>query len=374
MVKAWAQVTGDGGLASDKRMAAPSQVAERIVRKREPLNLECPVEGLSSRLTDTELFYTRCHFAIPHLRPETYRLEVRGAVNKSLSLTYENLRALPSRTQVVTLECAGNGRAFLDPPAEGVQWHEGAVSTAEWRGVPLSEVLGRVGLQQGACEIVLQGADRGRPEQKPLPEGEIPYARSVSIEKVDDVLLAYEMNGAPLSEEHGFPLRAVVAGHYAMASVKWLTGVRVVTTPFYGYFQTIDYAYWDWNKEEPERRPLSAVALKSMIVRPAKRDQVAAGATCEILGAAWCGDSEVAKQEVSTDGGGHWETAEFLDPSTPGAWRHWHYSWKVPPEKGVYVLKCRATDERGRTQPAEHNLNYGGYVIDHILGTAVEVV
>ena len=150
------------------------------------------------------------------------------------------------RTVTVTLECAGNSRSFLTPKVEGVAWELGAVSTAQWTGVPLRAVLERAGLQAGAREAVLCGADRGCLHEPARTPGIIAYERSVPLGKAqDDVLLAYAMNGEALTPQHGFPLRAIVPGWYGMASVKWLTEIHVTQTPFQGFFQTLDYSYWD---------------------------------------------------------------------------------------------------------------------------------
>jgi DMSO/TMAO reductase YedYZ molybdopterin-dependent catalytic subunit len=148
-------------------------------------------------------------------------------VRRELSLGYADIRALPSRSSIATLECAGDGRVFLVPPAPGAQWELGAVGNAEWTGVPLAALLDRAGLADEACELVLEGADRGEPKEEPKPPGAISYARSIPRKRVlePDVLIAYLMNGQELTLDHGYPLRAIVPGHYGMASVKWLTTI-----------------------------------------------------------------------------------------------------------------------------------------------------
>ena len=151
---------------------------------------------------------------------------------------------MPSRTCVATLECAGNSRVFLVPPVPGAQWELGAVGNAEWTGVPLSVLLESAGLADDVCDLVLEGADRGVPKEEPKPPGSISYARSIPRARAmePDVLIAYQMNGQDLTPDHGYPLRAIVPGHYGMASVKWLTDIIAATQPFQGYWQTSDYA------------------------------------------------------------------------------------------------------------------------------------
>src|SRR6266404_6114272 len=241
-----------------------------IIRQKEPDNLETPFEQLDSFLTPTDLFYVRSHFKAPTLELGSYRLRIDGAVRNPLSLSYSELREMPSETRVAILECAGNGRVFLVPHAPGAQWELGAVGNAEWTGVPLRALLERAGLEDDACEIVLEGADRGTPTEEPIPPGPISYARSVPREKVvqAEVLIAYQMNGRDLSRDHGYPVRAIVPGHYGMASVKWLTRIQAVREPFQGYWQTSDYGYWISFDGRPVRRALAEMKLKSAIARP----------------------------------------------------------------------------------------------------------
>jgi DMSO/TMAO reductase YedYZ molybdopterin-dependent catalytic subunit len=217
-----------------------------IIRQKDPNNLEMPFDRLGDFITPTELFYIRSHFRTPELDAAAYRLSIGGAVQRELSLSYANIRAMPSRTCTATLECAGNSRVFLVPPVPGAQWELGAVGNAEWTGVPLSVLLEAAGLADDACEVVLEGADRGIPKEEPKPPGPISYIRSISRARAmqSDVLIAYQMNERDLTPDHGYPLRAIVPGHYGMASVKWLTSIVATTQPFQGYWQTSDYAYW----------------------------------------------------------------------------------------------------------------------------------
>src|SRR5882672_3085024 len=177
------------------------------IRQQEPKNLEAPFDRLYSYLTPTELFYIRSHFPIPKLDRASYKLRIDGAVRSPFALSYEELRNLPSETRVATLECAGNSRVFLVPQVQGAQWELGAVSNAEWTGVPLRVLLERAGLAEDACEIVLEGADRGMPKEEPMPPIPISYTWSLPRAKAiqPEVLIAYQMNGRDLSRDHGFP-------------------------------------------------------------------------------------------------------------------------------------------------------------------------
>src|SRR6201984_1359190 len=273
----------------DSTIQFPS--AGLAIRQKEPKNLEAPFDRIDSYLTPTELFYIRSHFPTPKLDRASYQLRIDGAVRHPFTLSYEELRNMRSETRVATLECAGNGRVFLVPQVAGAQWELGAVGNAEWTGVPLGALLERAGLEEDACEIVLEGADRGTPAEPPVPPGPVSYARSLPRDKAmqREVLISDQMNGWCLPLDHGYPVRAVVPGHYGMASVKWLTHVYAVREPFQGYWQTSDYGYWDYVDGQPVRRPLGGIKLKSEIFRPSVYETVAPNQAYTVSGAAWAG-------------------------------------------------------------------------------------
>jgi DMSO/TMAO reductase YedYZ molybdopterin-dependent catalytic subunit len=346
-----------------------------IIRQKEPTNLETPLDQVDSYLTPPELFYIRSHFPAPKLELASYQLRIDGAVRNPLSLTYQQLRDMPSETRVATLECAGNGRVFLVPQVGGAQWELGAVGNAEWTGVSLGALLERAGLEEDACEIVFEGADRGTPTEQPVPPGPISYARSLSRDKAlqREILIAYLMNGHDLPLHHGYPVRAIVPGHYGMASVKWLTHIQAVREPFRGYWQTSDYGYWDNLDGKPVRRALGEIKLKSEITRPRVYETLAPNQSYTIFGVAWAGETEATGISVSTDGGQTWAEAEFLDPAQRYAWRRWRFPWLTPKKSGRYTLLSRATGADGSVQPDEHDQNYGTYVINYPLPIEVFV-
>lgn len=345
-----------------------------IPRSEGIVNLEMPFADLREYRTPTERLYVRCHFPIPEIDAARWRLRLEGAVRQPMELTYEELRALPQTAITMTMECAGNGRAFLEPKVKGVQWELGAVGTAEWRGVPLRLLLERAGLNPDAVEVILEGADRGEIKEPPRPPGEIHYARSLPLAKAQaDVLLALELNGDALPAAHGFPLRAVVPGWFGMASVKWLERIVVTTEPFHGYYQSIDYSYWEERAGLPALVPLAAMRTKAQIARPATDEKVPAGTTYRVHGAAWSGESEIEKVEVSTDDGAAWNEATLLGEPVPHAWRLWEFQWQVPATAGTSSLRARATDTRGKVQPATRQPGYGTYMVNHSLPVTVRV-
>ena len=203
-----------------------------VVHRAHPLNCETSLPALVGGVVmPNASFYVRNHFQIPKLDPAAWRLTVGGLVDRPLSLSLRDLTNMPSQTRVVTLECAGNGRSQLEPRVKGEQWNFGAVSTAEWTGVPLVEVLDRAGVKPGALEVLFRGIDSGMVDGLSHP---IHFERSLRIDDARgaEVLLAYAMNGEPLPVQHGYPLRVIVPGWYAVASVKWLAGIEVIGEPF----------------------------------------------------------------------------------------------------------------------------------------------
>ena len=308
----------------------------RIVRSESPLNLEMPFSTVDSFLTPTKSFYVRTHFPIPTIDRNAWWLHVEGEVEKPFAIDYEELITLESITIPATLECAGNNRNFLEPKVKGVQWHLGAVGTAEWTGVPLSVLLDRATLKPNASEVVLEGADCGMLEDPKSPPGELKFARSIPLEKARrDVLLAYKMNGEDLPPEHGFPVRAIVPGWYAMASVKWLQRIIVTDRPFTGYYQTLDYAYWQRRGDGVELTPLSEMQVKAEIARPAEGETVPANTNV-------C----VSRSRVGVRCGNHESRTEH------GRWRNVErrkIAWRIELERvaivGVQLADTVATGE-----------------------------
>src|SRR5437879_470330 len=252
-------------------------MSDLILREQDPLNLEMPFASLDGLITPNESFYVRCHFPIPEISASDWRLRIEGEVEAPFELSYDELRTMESRTITATLECAGNNRIFLEPKAKGVQWGLGAVGNAKWTGVPLSAVLERAKVKPAAIEVILDGADEGEVDKTPTPSGKISFCRSLPLDKArGDVLLAYEMNGEKLPATHGFPLRAIVPGWYAMASVKWLRRIIVTSEPFNGYYQTVDYACWQRREGGPVLVPLTTMQVKAEIAHPENNEVIRA--------------------------------------------------------------------------------------------------
>lgn len=356
--------------------ASSESSPELKTRIYKPLNVEASFLNPPTAITSAAHFFIRDHFPVPALDATLWRLEIGGAVENPLSLSLADLKAMPVTTHKCVLECAGNGRLFLPNVPEGVQWGLGAAGCAAWTGVSLREVLALAGLKQDAVELVFEGADHGVPEKQLKPKNEIHYARSVPLEAgtQPEVLLAWQMNGEDLPPAHGAPVRLIVPGWYSVASVKWLTKITVTTRPFFGYFQTVEYAYWTQpGSLPPERIPITKIFLKSQIAHPVLHQQVRAGDICRVHGAAWNSGTPIDSVEVSADKGLTWHSATLDGAAGDHAWQLWHWEW-TPSSIGNHTLMSRATDRDGKTQPSEHNEDYESYIIDHTVSIPVEVV
>ncbi len=345
-----------------------------IVRQAEPVNLEMPFGALNEFVTRTEDFFVRCHFAIPEIALDRWGVRISGLVAHALEIKWDELRTLPAASVTATIECAGNGRVFLSPKVDGTQWERGAVGNAVWTGVPLRHILERAGLKPEGSEVILVGSDHGEIESAPRPGGKIHYARSLPLRKaMDDVLLVWAMNGADLTPAHGFPVRAIVPGWYGMASVKWLSEIVVTDRPFHGYYQSVDYAYWERSRREPSLVPITELHVKAQIARPGPLETVPRGESYLIRGSAWTCEAEIVRVAISTDGGVQWTDARLGTHTDRHAWRLWEYDWVTPQQPGRCILMVRAHDSKGRTQPTERDPDRGGYIVNQVLGIEVIV-
>lgn len=321
-----------------------------LVRSADPLNCETPLSALGSGLVvPNARFYVRNHFGIPVLDPASWRLDVGGLVGRRLSFDIGRLRAMRPATAVVTLECAGNGRAGFRPPAPGEQWGFGAVSTAEWTGVPLTEVLDQAGVQAAAQEAVFRGADCGQVDGH---DGRVFFERSLPVRQLRraGALLAYAMNGEELPLRHGYPLRLVVPGWYAVASVKWLTGIELIGGSFRGRFQVDRYHIGG--------KQLSWQRVRSLIVDPAPGGTVEPG-DIVIRGLAWSGAAPIARVEVRV-GDGPWQAAALAGNRQRHSWQWWEAHARLA-RPGTVTIGARATDLAGQAQPDRPRWNSLGY-------------
>src|SRR5215213_1628603 len=320
-------------------------------------NHALPLEALRYDITPAGLHYLLIHYDIPPVDAAVFRLAIGGAVERPVALSLEALRARERVTMPVTFECAGNGRALLQPRPVSQPWLTEAVGTAEWGGTPLKPLLDEAGVNAGAVEALFTGLDSG------FEAGERQaYERSLTLADAEGALLAYEMNGEPLPPQHGFPLRLVVPGWYGMTNVKWLARVTILTEPFDGFQNSVAYRMYGADGEPGE--PVTRMVPRSLSVPPGVPDFMTRTRHLEpgpvtLTGRAWSGYGSIEQVEVSTDGATIFNAA-VLDPEQgPHAWRGWSFDWDAPP--GEHVISSRATDSAGNTQPLEPPWNLKGY-------------
>jgi len=338
-----------------------------VVHRAHPLNCETSIRALIGGVVMPNAhFYVRNHFQVPMLDLSTWRLRVGGLVHRPLSLSLRDLKNMRSETRVVTLECAGNGRSLLQPQVEGEKWHLGAVSTAEWTGVPLLEVLDRAGIKPEAHEVLLRGADAGMVHGRTET---VRYERSLKLEdaRSSEALLAYAMNGEPLPIQHGYPLRVIVPGWYAVTSVKWLTDIEVIGHAFSGRFQTDSYFYERQQEGQVVREPVTLQRVRGLITEPAAGEAVDRGEVA-IRGVAWSGVAAIARVEVSV-GDGAWQQARLVGERKQHSWQWWELITRIE-QPGPTKVRARATDLAGRTQPDSpewNRLGYGNNAVQELL-------
>ena len=337
-----------------------------VVHRAHPLNCETSLSALVGGVVmPNARFYMRNNFQMPNLEAAAFRLAIHGLVDRSQSFTLRDLQNMRSKTQVVTLECAGNGRSLFERSAEGEKWGLGAVSTAEWTGVPLVEVLDRAGVRQEAKDVLFRGADGGAVAGR---SELMRFERSLRLDDArdGDVLLAYAMNGEPLPVEHGHPLRLIVPRWYAVASVKWLTDVELIDRTFTGHYQGDKYRY-EWERDgQVVSEPVTLQRVRALITEPAPHSDVRPG-DLAIRGVAWSGAAPIARVDVSVNGG-DWQEARLVSERHRYSWQWWEVITRLE-TSGDLTLRARATDLAGRTQPerAEWNrLGYGNNAIQEV--------
>ena len=320
-------------------------------------NRGMPAEGLRLPITPTGMHYLLNRWDIPVVDASTWQLTITGHVENSIKLDLAALRKLPAVKIPVTMECAGNGRAFMKPRPVNQPWIHDAVSTAEWTGTPLRGVLEKAGLTEDALEVLFTGADRGVQSDQDQH-----YQRSLGIAEAmsDDVMLAYEMNGAPLEPQHGFPLRLIVPGWYGMTNVKWLNEIEVVSKAFNGVQMMF---YRETSGADDAGTAIETIKVRSLMappgiaVFPSLERHLDAGPVT-LTGRGWAGKNQVSRVEVSTDNGKSWRDATLDDPMGTYAWRGWNYEWLATP--GKHTLISRATDSQGNVQPLEQVVTFYG--------------
>jgi len=352
------------------RVQAPEK-NDMILLSERPANLETPLKYFLHDYTPNDVFFVRWHLSVmpDRIDRDTFHLRITGHVKKELSLTLKDLKTKFTPFTIVALaQCAGNSRSFFDPKVPGGQWKNGAMGNAKWVGVKVKDLLDMSGLKPGAFEVAFNGMDQG-----PLPT--IPdFIKSLSIDHALDgeVMVAYEMNGETLPMLNGFPLKLVVPGWYATYWVGMLNEIKVYEDTFKGYWMQSAYMVPKNvvnGDEKPgelskDMVPISKMDVRSIFVSPEPGSIIKAGIDQEVQGLAFDGGDGISKVEVSTDNGKIWKTA-VLDPEIGKySWRRWRYIFNGE-KPGTYILKVKAVNVRGETQPEQH-WNRSGYMRNEI--------
>ena len=347
-----------------------------LTRSARPEDLEMMLSGFSDYITPIEHFFVRTHVYVPTVNVGEWRLKVEGEVATPLTLNMDDLKKLPAVDLVSVVECAGNGRGFYDPAVPGIQWGNGSVGNARWRGVRLADVLKRAGVKESAKEVLFDGAD--------VPLGTMPdFQRSIPARKALDgnTLLAFEMNGGTLPVKHGFPLRVVAPGWASDSWTKWLTSIRVLDKEHDGFWMKSAYRHPGMpvapgTVVPPDQmQPVTSLRVKSVIATPVDGSQALMGQPIAVRGVAWSGDAgPVTAVDVSVDGGRNWKPAALRDDQrTQFGWRQWEFNW-TPPREAYYTILARARDAAGNEQPFDQEWNPSGYGWNVIPRVHVDVV
>lgn len=345
--------------------AATAQSAGMTVYSTEYLTLEMPMSRLNSWITPVESFFVRNNLLQPQVDLSAWRLSVTGEVDRPVTFTLSEFMQLTPASVTNTIECAGNGRVNFRPSIGGVPWGRGGVGNAGFEGPRLADVLRLARPKPTARHVAFRGLDV-------VPAGASNFIRSIPIAKAMDpyTLLATKMNGAKLTPEHGFPVRALVPGWIGSTSIKWLREISVLPQEYAGFYMDPGYripvsggATAGSSGQVSKTVSLTSLRVKSIIAQPSDGAvlSLSAGVPVSIRGASWAGESAIARVEVSIDGGETWSTAELGSDDAKYAWRLWRYDWK-PAVPGSYAIVSRATDSAGQTQPVKTEWNPGGYL------------
>ena len=361
---------------SNRTMARIAERARRgVVKRTAPalmidtgtgLDFETRLDRLPGHLTPIDRFFVRNHAPTPRLAVASWRLAIDGSgVREPVTYTYADLWRFPLVSVVRTIECAGNGRKLFGETHgrrfEGTPWGRGATGTAEWTGVRLRDLLEPAGIGPRAREVMPEGLDdvRGR---RPMP---------LSKALAQDTVLALAMNGEVLSPDHGYPARVVVSGWLGAASIKWVGRIQVAEEPVHVPWNTDDYVLI--GPDHPPRGPALGVPITEMPVTslvelpwPARLEP----GTRVIRGRAYAGEGRVERVEYRLDEG-PWQKAMLLAPNVPATWVRWQFLWDARP--GEHLLRVRATDDRGRSQPDSVPWNDLGYLYNAVLAHPLHV-
>jgi DMSO/TMAO reductase YedYZ molybdopterin-dependent catalytic subunit len=357
-------------LASERRMVRFPEKKDMILLTSRPPQLETPLQVFKELITPNDSLFVRWHISnIPTSVDLTqWRLKVGGNTEKELLLSMDDLKKMEKISYTAVIQCAGNGRSFFDPRVPGGQWENGAMGNVTWTGARLKDVLSAAGVKAGSIDISFNGLDSA-----PLPK--VPdFVKSLPVDKAleDDIMVAYEMNGQPLTMLNGFPARIIVPGWYATYWVKSLSDIMVLAEPFEKFWMKPAYRIPDnaCGCVEPggspkKTIPINRMTTRSLIIDPSDKKSISANKPVEVMGVAFSGGYGIKDVIVSVDGGKTWNEARLGGDKGKYSWVQFFYPWK-PSKPGKYTLMARATNSIGESQPFDSLWNPSGYLWNKI--------
>jgi DMSO/TMAO reductase YedYZ molybdopterin-dependent catalytic subunit len=365
-------------------IAFPEKKPLKVISDRPPL-LESPRDIFTQAITPNDQFFVRWHMPdIPtYIDLNEFRLEVKGSVEKPLSLSVDDLKSKFEPVEITSvLQCGGNSRKYFagtGPATHGVQWGHGAMGCAVWRGARLKDILQMAGVKGSAKWVGVNGLE------KPAMDATPKFFREMEIDEAlsGELIVAYEMNGEDLPYLNGFPLRLVIPGHFSDSWVKMLSEITVFDEYQKSFFMDVAYTVPDNDCEcvvsgsdfEYKRKPIASMKVKSVIGYPTPNSVIKKGSRVKVTGVAFDQGKGIKEVMISVDGGKHWSTTALQKDYGRYAYRQWVYEWE-PKTKGEYTIMVRAINRIGNIQPQVNEIgwNAGGYQYNAVDSVNVKIV
>jgi sulfite dehydrogenase len=354
----------------ERKLVKFPEKTDMILLTSRPPQLETPFRYFRELITPNEALFVRWHISqIPtSVDLNVWRLKIGGNTEKELQLSLDDLKKFEPMTYTAVIQCSGNSRGLFDPRVPGGQWKNGAMGNVTWTGARLKDILGQAGIKEGSVNVAFNGLDG-----PPLPS--VPdFVKSLPVDKAleEDILVAYEMNGRPLTMLNGFPVRLIVPGWFATYWVKSLSDITVMNTQYEGFWMKSAYRIPDDpcacvppGSAPKKTVPINRFDTRSFIVEPADGTTLKANKPVEVMGIAFSGGYGVRDVIVSTDNGRTWNETKLGRDLGKYAWRQWTYAWR-PTKPGKYTLLVRATDSIGGSQPFEPLWNPAGFMRNNV--------
>lgn len=378
---AMAAATAMGGpadlFASGPRMARFPEKTDLILMTSRPPQLETPMHFFKELLTPNDALFVRWHLAnIPtYVDMKEWRLKIGGNIDKELQLSMDDLKGFEKISYTAVIQCSGNSRGLFEPRVAGGQWGHGAMGNVTWTGVRFRDIMKKAGIKAGSVDIAFNGLDSA-----PFPK--VPdLVKSLPVDKAleEDIMVAFEMNGKPLTMLNGFPARLIVPGWYATYWVKSLSDITVLTKTFEEFWMKPAYRIPDNDcgcvapGAAPNKTvPINRMTTRSFVIDPSDGEALVKGKDVKIMGIAFSGMHSIRDVIVSVDGGKTWGETKLGGDKGKYSWVQWFYPWR-PTRSGNYTIMCKATNAIGESQPFEKLWNPSGYLLNNVEKVSVTV-